>query len=721
MSRLYTIPSGVPFLKALARGLLERHPITANPLALCEVSVFLPTRRASRALEEVFLELCAAKPPAALLLPRMRALGDIDEEEILIDPGPALDELANLPAVPALHRRVRLAQLLMRARQIPFSEAIVWSKSLSRFLDEALTEAVDLQRLADVVPAQLSEHFQQSLEFMRILTDAWPRILAEDGFIEAAERRRLLMAAEAEHWGSQPPKALYIAGSTGSIPATTRLMKAALNVPNGTIVLPGLDRTLDEAAWKTTNESHSQYGLRRLLEALGVERKDVDDWPYIDIFEPQSEARARLLTETLRPAPTTDTWARALRDVPLKEALRGLNHVEARDRTEEARVIAIAMRGTLERPGETAALVTPDRNLARRVASELKRWDIEVDDSAGSPLAQAEIVIFLRLILRALREQFAPVSLLSLLKHSHTRLGYDKQHLGALVARLERAALRGPRPLPGLEGVVARLEKLRAAQRQRAKDDDEKDRIDRGIDALRGLLARLDAAAGVFAPLMASDRATASDWANAIARSAENIGGGTEIWRGDAGEAAAVLIEELGELAALPPQTFDEFGDLFDAALEDRVVRPRTARHPRLFIWGPLEARLQSASLIILGGLNEGTWPAHTDDGPWANQVMRRALGLSTAERRIGLSAHDFQELAAAPRVLLTSAQKVDGSPALPSRWLMRFRNFLQGRSAEEYFQAAPYAAWAAALDSPLGGMPVQPPTPKPEDRKSVV
>ncbi len=718
MSRsVYTIPSGVSFLKALAQGLLERHPVAENPFALAEVMVFLPTRRAVRALEEAFLDLGAAKPPAALLLPQMRALGDVDEEEILVDPGPASAELESMPAVPALHRHVRLAQLLMHARKISFSEAIGWSKSLSRFLDEALIEEVDLEKLAGIVPADLSQHFQESLEFIRILTEVWPVILKEDGYIEAAERRRQLMAAEAAHWQAAPPRALYIAGSTGSIPATAHLMEAALKVPGGVIILPGLDRALDEAAWAEADESHPQYGLKHLLAQLGIARHDVADWPYTDGSPQAGEARTRLLAETLRPAPTTESWARALSDVPLDQTLSGLIYVEARDRAEEARVIALAMREALERAGETAALVTPDRNLARRVASELKRWGVEVDDSAGTPLAQAEIVVFLRLIIGALREDFAPVSLLALLKHGIAHLGCEKEALGMRIARLERAALRGPRPAPGLEGVNERLEKLRFDRRELAENKEKRAQIDRSIDASKALIARLEAAMAPLVELLASGAATCRDWAGALARAAENVGEGSEIWRGDAGEAAAALLEELGELAALPAQSFDEFAELFDSALEARVIRPRTRKHPRLFIWGPLEARLQSADLMILGGLNEGTWPAHTDDGPWANRIMRKAMGLSTAERRIGLSAHDFQELASGPRVLLTSAQKVDGSPALPSRWLMRLKNFLEGRKAEAHIKAPPYAAWSTALDLPKDASPMQRPEPTPEPR----
>jgi ATP-dependent helicase/nuclease subunit B len=491
-------------------------------------------------------------------------------------------------------------------------------------------------------------------------------------------------------------------------------MAAALATPNGVAILPGLDRALDEAAWQGADESHPQFGLKHLLAQLGINRRDVADWPYVDDLTRANEARARLLAETLRPAPTTESWARALSDVSLAEALSGLRHVMARDRAEEARVIALAMREALERPAQTAALVTPDRSLARRVAAELKRWGVEVDDSAGAPLAQTPIMSFLRLIVGVLEDEFAPVPLLALLKHSLARLGHDKNYLGAHVARLEREALRGPRPAPGLDGVHAQLEKKRAERHERAETNEAKAKADGTFDGLKALIVRLETAIAPLTELTAQGKASAAAWAAALARSAESIGEGAEIWRGDDGEAVANLLDEIGDLSVCASQSFGEFTEVLESALEGRVVRPRQRRHPRLFIWGPLEARLQCADLMILGGLNEGTWPAHTDDGPWANRIMRKALGLATSERRIGLSAHDFQELASAPRVLLTSAQKVDGSPALPSRWLMRLQNFLEGRAASAHIKAEPFEAWARLLDEPRAPAPSKPPEPRP-------
>src|SRR5690606_20009946 len=129
------------------------------------------------------------------------------------------------------------------------------------------------------------------------------------------------------------------------------------------------------------------------------------------------------------------------------------------------------------------------------------------------------------------------------------------------------------------------------------------------------------------------------------------------------------LIESAPAFGELLPESYSYF---FDELLSARVVRPRFGLHPRLFIWGPLEARLQHADRMILGGLNEGTWPGEANIDPWVNRPMRAAMGLEPPERRIGLSAHDFAEGASAEEAVLSRALKVEGAPAVASRWWLR-------------------------------------------------
>lgn len=682
MSEVYTIQAGVPFLDALAHGLLARHPLDGDPFALADVTVFLPTQRAARALEDAFVLYLAKRGPGALLLPRLKALGEADEEELALAATGEAPEIP--PAISHSHRLLRLAQCLRRLAA-SLEEALSWAQSLARFLDEVLIEEADLSQIAAAVPEALAAHFGASREFLRILAEHWPAILEEDGVVERAQRRRLLLDAQSRALQAKPAGVIYVAGSTGTVPATRRLMQSVLELPRGALILPGLDRVLDDRSWAAIDDSHPQSGLKQLLIALNRSRAEILDWPYAE-EAPAARARSQLLAEILRPAPTTESWAQAFAAHSLKEALNGVSLLIARDRAEEARAIALALRETLEWPEMSAALVTPDRALARRVAAELGRWGVTVDDSAGVPLLETREARLLRLLLAALHAELAPVPLLALLKHPSVLLEESEATHARAVCALERSALRGPRPVPGIEI-------LRTSE-----------------PAAMALLARLEAALRPLTTL-ARETVPAARWVEALCAAGEACA--ARLWTGATSEALATLLAEIGA-AKGPDLTRSEFSALFEQAGRGRAVRPRARTHPRLAIWGPLEARLQSADLLILGALNEGVWPAIADIDPWANRAMRKAMGMSPPERWIGLSAHDFASLAASSRVMLTAAEKIDGSPARPSRFLMRLENFLGGRKEAEKRMGAPHGAWARQIVSVARYRPVASPQPTP-------
>ncbi|MGZ5906267.1 MAG: double-strand break repair protein AddB [Reyranella sp.] len=524
-------------------------------------------------------------------------------------------------------------------------------------------------------------------------------MLAERGQIDAIERRTQAIRAQAARWRAEPPATPVIAaGSTGSQPATRDLLAAIAQLPQGAVVLPGLDRDMDVASWKELDQSHPQFGLRELLAALDCERSDVADWP-----GGGGSARHLLITELMRPAETTEAWSR-----PPTSSLEHVTRADCATPHQEALVVALALRETLKDEGRTAALVTPDRELARRVAAELRRWNVDIDDSAGAPLADTPPAALLRALVTAVDEGFAPVAVLALLKHPLCTLGGDRGALLDAARRLDRKCLRGLKPTPGMPAIRAHIEKARFG-----------DPADRR--AVETLIDRLDAATSGLAASMA-EGATPATLLNATIVAGETIATADTLWSGEAGEALADALARLRAAWAGPDEIAGgEWPALLSGMLEPQIIRPRFGRHPRLAIWGPLEARLQRADLLVLGGLNEGTWPPSVETGPWINRPMRGALGLPQPERRIGLSAHDFAAALGAERVLLTRAEREGGAPTVPSRWLARLDalfGYEPGSAAAppEYIQRGrrSYLAWADALDRPNAYKPWPRPEPRP-------
>lgn len=710
----YTIEAGTPFVDALAQGLLDR--AGDDPAALAAMRVLLPTRRACRALRDTFLRIGGGRP---LLLPRLTPLGDADEDELEIGEGPGLPP-GTPPALPPQRRLLLLARLVMGlpAYESAPDRALALAESLGRLMDQIHTEGLSFSALAGLVPGDYARHWQITVDFLSILSERWPLILAENGVIDTADRRNRVIRALAARWRDLPPPGPVIAaGSTGSIPATADLLHTVACLPQGCVVLPGLDRGMDDDNWAAIGETHPQATLKHLLGLCGADRRAVRDWPHGPVpaspaaDEPPAlaakklEMRRWLAREAMRPEATAGAW-RALKDTLggdshalLQKSLQQITRLDCDTQQEEAAAIAVLLRETLETPGLRAALVTPDRGLARRVAACCRRWNIEIDDSAGRTLAGSRAGAFLRLCAAAALDGFRPAALLAALRHGLCAADRD------LANRLELSVLRGPYTGSGFSFIYQKL------------DTDAP-----GDKLLHSFVQKLESAFSAF-PGPGEKRDFAA-WLDAHIAAAETLAGGPDrLWTGEDGETAASFFAELRENAALlPGMELSAYLAALTRLMEGAAVRPAFGAHPRLAILGQLEARMVQADITILGGLNEGVWPPAPAADPWMSRPMRAGFGLPPAERGTGLAAHDFVQGFCAPRVVLTRSRRVDGAPAVPSRWLQRLDAVLEALDLAPWPEnaAPPCLGFARLLDRAPG--PPRPaarpaPVPPPEKR----
>jgi len=769
---VFNIPAGLPFLEVLAdailSGALTGEPVDpADPLALSRITLFLPTRRAARALRDEFLR---RGPKSALLLPRIRPIGEVDEAEVLMDGGidPAMggaEALALPPAIPAFERRLALTRLAMawrgatgqtgepdgtgHIRPIPANpaDAAHLAAELEAVMDAVANEEVGYSGLDTLVPEDYARMWQLTLDFLGIVSRQWPAYLAERGAMDGMDRRNRLIRAEARRLaGLDRPGPVIAAGSTGSLPATAELLKTIARLPRGALVLPGLDTSLDEESWQAigrqaeprslrqpgktapSHPGHPQYGLKHLIETVGIDRDEIAD------LAPSPEpvaARREILSEALRPAATTEAWPAFRAATPegrIAQALDGLSTLAADSETEEALAIALALREHLQTGTGTAALVTPDRNLARRVAAELRRWSIHVDDSAGRPLSRTVPGGLALEAAAAAFDAWSATGLLALVKHPLVRLGRTPGAVRRSARRLELALLRGPRldiRLADLPRHLAEARENATTERPRRSqkllgpadwDAAEKLAADL-VDALGPLLALTEEAGR--GPLAVNRLAEALTGAvTALADPGVESGETNGAFTGPAGRGLDTFLRSLAaaDAAGLAIKTA-EFPDLLAALMASTVVDPAIPGDERIRILGTLEARLISADLTILGGLNEGVWPGDTRLDPWLSRPMREGLGLPAPERRIGLSAHDFTTLAAAPKVMITRAARAGGSPTVASRWLMRLEALIGEDHAETLAARTDYLKqWARCLDArpDPGARPAKRPDPKP-------
>ena len=716
--RWYAIPAHRPFLEDLAAGVLAWLG-ELPPETLSDATILLPNRRAARAFTGALSKLSGERP---ILLPQVRPLGDLEEDEPPFTPGALGLDLP--PAIPALTRRFEMARMIVEQFDSDLTpmRALDLADALGGFLDSCqLEEISNPERIATLVDGEMAEHWERSAEFLGLAVTAWPKRLAELGLVDPAWRRAALLRRLAELWDAHPPSQPVIAaGSTGTVPAAGDVLKAVAKAPLGCVVLPGLDLDLDAGVWDRLDEQHPQSAMKRLLDRCEIARESVRPWfrPAVSPpIEARGLARQRLVNEALRPAEATDDWRGAIRDIrsaaaargeardPIAEGLQGLSLLTVRAEEEAAAAIALMMRETLETPGRTCALVTPDQALGRRVAARLERWGVIADSSAGAPLSRLPAGALVDLCARWMADPVQPHLLLAVVKHPLARFDLGEASQAAAVAALEEHALRGPRPRDFAALRRRLLEAVQPDRRGKAPPEWKQARLSAATRLIDHLQAAVEAATAAFTPDADLNLA-----ASALTRLIEALAGQTA-WAGPDGEAAAALLSGLIEGgASLGRIRRAELAELVTALVKENVVRTGGATHPSLRILGAIEARLVRADRMILAGLEEGVWPQAAPTDPFLSRPMRKALGLPPPERRLGQTAQDFVQAACADEVILIHSERRGGQPAVRSRWLWRLEMLTRGADAAEtpvaIARPAAIVDWARALDAPPPGPP---------------
>ena len=698
---VYSIPAYRSFSDALVQGLLAA--VGRNPATLARGRILLPNSRAVRTVTEAFVRASNG----GLVLPRLIVIGDQDIGERI---GGALDPLELAEEIPAaiepLERQLLLAQML-RSSDESAAEAMRLALELARTMDQLAIEEIAPSRLNDAVrdAPELAGHWLRSIDRFRAIMDGWPALLADRNLIDLADRRSRLLHSLAQRWARLPPDGFTLAaGITTSAPAIAALLGSIARLGQGAVVLPGLAgfdaMPLEE--WDALGpddggngeETHPQYHLKRLLHRIGVSREEVVPWRGGGRAS-STRARGLAVANALVSPAFSEKWTRL---AAAERRLTGIRVAELPGPASEAQAIAIALRESVERPGKTAALVTPDRALAARVSAHLRRWGIDADDSAGQPLSNTAAGTLLLAVAAAAIENLAPVALLSLLKHPLVGgSGEPGQTPGTQPAETARRewlemvrtldlALRGPRPRAGIEGLDERFAEKR---------------VDRRWEAVRPLIAPL-AEARLSANL--------ADVASHLRELAQHLAG-ENAWRGPDGRLAAELLARLEQspAASAISVTPEDIIPILRGMMDGLPVRRPFGGHPRVFIWGVLEARLQKADLMILGGLNEGSWPAVPGADPWLPPQIRKALGLPGMDFRTGLAAHDFMSALGAPRVLLTRARHDSRSPTIASRLWLRLQAMTGGMTRDQRLERL-----ALAIDACSEVQPVSRPAPCP-------
>lgn len=725
--QVYSIAAHRGFADALVAGLVPRY--SDDEFGLARLTLLLPSQRAVRTVTEAFIRHYGTREgKTGLLMPRMAAIGDLDLDEAL---GPMFDPLITdreiPPAVDVTRRWLRLGEIIREVRgdQAPQGSALL------RLADE-LAQAMDRLLIEDVGPEQLveprvlgllgdlSEQWLKGIETFIKVQDAWLAELGRTGFVDPADRRNRLFRAMRRKWRANPPTyPIVAAGVTSAAPALARLLRTVADLPQGAVVLPDLDLSMDQKVWDELGVAgapenagdppfargdavtHPQYHLKLLLNRMGVGRDEVQPWHRAGLAKGPPE-RSRAISSLFLPPEASKSWATLPAEA---RRLAGVRIMETANPEEEAQAIALLIREAVEQPEKRVALVTPDRGLAARVAAHLQRWNIAADDTAGRALSQTAAGGVILLMAEIVAERAAPVPLMALLTHPLVGAG-EGRPLGLERARMLERRLRGPRPGPGLEAIAVQIARLA--------------RADKGIGDW------WEQVSAVLGPLLAGEHdedASLADLLDMLVAAGEQLCG-EALWSNADGRALSSLIEDL-RFHARDVGTRLAPGDVH-AVLREKMdavaVRPPWGGHPRVAIYGLLEARMTRAELVICGALNEGSWPQIAPQDSLIAPAILRALGVPGGDFRIGLAAHDLAGMLGAPEVVLSRAERDMSGPAIPSRFLLRVKALLGERLLADHRETRAVALARALDDAPPAELYPRPkPMPTLEQRKVAI
>jgi len=735
-SEVYTIPPYQSFLDSVARGILDQ---TGNdPLKLADYTILVPDHDTAAALRQALMEQLQGKPN---IMPHIDTPGDMDDEHLSLqisDSAALSQELMNIPpAVTRLQRQLVLAEEILKIPGMASSpqKAIKLGGELGKFLDDVQRYNVKLADIEQFVPAEFKDQWSKTAEFLKIITETWPRKLKEMGRIDPEEHKNAIIRIRAEYWQQKKPARPVIAvGFNDYSPAISTLLQAVHALPQGKIILQGVDLGLDQKSWDILTPVHPQYAPKQILSALGVERTKVQEWHAQPLAADHfvrapnlprtNRERQKLLRDAMLPAGTTAGWAvekPSLAHTPAigVHALSGMDLITCTSQQEEASVIALKMRESLEMPGRKVTLVTADRSLARRVSARLRNWQIDVRDDAGTSLSDTSAGTFLLATAAMAAEEWAPIPMLEALKHPFATLGGNKEDFRRQVSDLENMILHGPRPDVGASGVKSSLTAAFNHAARYPRVDQTPEQLKASKKELEIFVAAIEKAGKNFFDKMSSKTPVPFSeildehirFAETLARD-DKTSGAEKLWSEEDGVKAARFLTNLREVAASVPEvTGQDYVGVLQGLMRDVTVHTTVTSHPTLRITTPEKARLMKSDIIILGGINDGILPRPAEENPWLSPDMIRALGLPAPEAGIGLAAHSFVQMVSNPNVLLTRAMRSGDAPTVASPFLTRMLMVLRGAGLEKNIEKKTRLLDIhVAMHTPAQVIPIDPP-----------
>lgn len=691
MVNIYNISPRYSFLDVLAKYIIET--AKEQNLNIANDLILLPTRRSCRYIKDIFLKL---NNNEASLLPTIRSLGDIDENGIAILDYENEGLEVGLPdAISSIERNLILSSMVkIKMKDLSDEQTYSLAVDLAHLMDTVEMEELNFANLKNIVSDEYSEHWQETLEFLKIVTEEYPKVLTSYNRLNPIARKVKLIEKQIEFWKKYPHKGrIFAGGSTGSLVPIAKMLKTIANMENGFLILPGLDKTISDSDFEiltsdlTLNQNHPQYGLLKLIKGLNLKVSDIPELPLYEDYETSPQSREILSSYIMLSTQMGDSWEILRTSKKFnQDALEGVSEITFDDENEEVLGLAMLLRKSIEEKKKTL-LITPDRKIAKSVSNKLKKWNIVVDDSAGIPASDTITGNYYLLILKMIYDDFSPYSILAVLKHKYTHLGYSKKKLEEITKLFEIEVLRLYGNIKNLEDIEKILNLPSSSLAKKFPRYNSKSPKQSPSPEVLNLIKKIKELTDNFSSLMKSkEKYNLYDLLVKHIKLVESFVSSEEsntnniLYSSDLHEQFSLEVRNLLDSLKQLKEKGDNI-DLMTASAYfvfisnyflSQSLRPTIGTDLNIAIMNSIEARLLPADLYIMAGLNEGTFPSITSDDPWMNRAMKASFGLPLPERKIGLSSHDFVEFFCKKNVIMTHSSKIDKKTTITSRWLSK-------------------------------------------------
>lgn len=631
MKGLYTNHAGTDILKDCAIKVANFCNHDINKLR--DVTILLPTRRAIRIFEEMLLEEFKQD---TIFLPRLMPVGDVeisdsDEEEII----PPLKPIAGIERILSIIPFIEKHDEQQKSYDARWRQA----KEILKLIDLLQTEGLTPDALKQLdIKMDMAEHWQKSGGLFVNMANDWLAHLLETNRINKAAARIVHIERLTQQYRDKPPeKPVWFIGSTGSILAVRDLMRAILAMPQGLVLLPGLDKEMPDDAWRDIPPAHPQAILKNTIEFLGF-----DDRRHIQYFTSRPSGNANTLADylsnALSPHPKT-----------IQKATDNITLVMANNRQEELNTIAhICLEQKQKEPNSKIVIVSNDARMPIKLGGLLNPYGLKIDASMGQKLSDTATGVLVNHVLKLFdhRQSNSILTLWTLLKNTNF-LPEWRDGRAKTMTHIEDTLLRDPLTTPQHYTDVLSM-----------FPNDIKEKISNYNNEYKSLYSM-------------------PEWANIVRDTL------TDLIYSKSGHSKKIMtqitdaLEQISSIQHHKKMSYSDFAPIIIDHLNNIAIRENPSKDIRntIYLLGTLEARLIQSDLTIMANLNEGIWPDAPAPNPYLSRGMRHAVGLPDSERHATLSGHDFWQAFLSGDIIMTSSKRDGDTPALPSRWLLRLES----------------------------------------------